>query len=157
MMQNVRSPEERRLVILRGMGKDQTSPEIAAEMGVSLGIVLNDIRAMKYHRDLEFRKVCIDQELRKTASRRVMSNAGDEKFKVMTGKTFLEKNFENMVSYYRPELIKVLESNDEGAAIVGLPRNVQRVLSRNEITCGLRDRRRVSPKAREYLPHGAGA
>ena len=151
MLTNVRSPEERRLVILSGIGQDHSSLEIAAELGVKSWVVNSDLRAMRYHRDPELRKAYMDQEVRALASRQKLVNVGNEKFKHMTGMTFQEKNFENMVNYYRPELIKVLKSEDEEAAITGLPRSVQRTLARNEITNGVRRRRRVSSRACDYL------
>jgi len=152
MLTNIRSPEERRLVILRGIGQDLTSLEIATGMSLKVGMVIRDLRAMKYHRDPELKQAYIDQEVRASASKQALANVGKERFKLMTGMTFQEKNFENMVKFYQPELIKILGSEDETAAIMDLPRSVQRTLARNEITDGLRNRRRISSKARDFLP-----
>ena len=152
MQNNVRSPEERRIVILRGIGQDLTSLEIAAKMDVKISIVKSDLKAMKYHRDPELKQAYTDKKMRALASKQALVNGRNERFKIMTGMTFQEKNFENMVTYYRPELIKILRSKDENAEIIGLPKSVQRTLTRNKITNGLTHRRQISSSAREYLP-----
>jgi hypothetical protein len=70
----------------------------------------------------------------------------------MTGMTFQEKNFENMISFYRPELMKILASKNEYVAIMGLSEGVQRTLVHNEIIDGRKYRRQISSKARGFLP-----
>jgi transposase len=152
MLNNVNSPEERRLVILSGIGQDLTSLEIATKMGVKISTVKNDLRAMKYNRDSDLKKAYTDMKKRALKIRQKPAKVRNERFKLMTGMTFQEKNFENMVNYYRPELIKILRSKDENAAIMGLPKSVQRTLTRNDITDGLTNRRQISSKARNYLP-----
>jgi len=152
MLKNVSSPEDRRLVILRGIGQDLTSLEIATKMGVKLGRIKSDLKAMKYHRDPGLKQAYTDKKIRALASKQAHVNVRNERFKLMTGMTFQEKNFDNMVNYYRPELIKILGSKDEALAIMGLPKSVQKTLSRNEIINGLKFSRKVSSKARDYLP-----
>ena len=152
MQNNFRSPEERRLVILRGIGQDLTSLEIAAKMDVKISIVKSDLKAMKYNRDPELKQAIADKKIRALASKQALVTVRNERFKHMTGMTFQKKNFENMVNYYRPELIKILRSKDENAAIIGLPKSVQKTLTRNEITNGFAHRRQISSAAREYLP-----
>ncbi|MDP2901410.1 MAG: hypothetical protein Q8O47_10655, partial [Candidatus Bathyarchaeota archaeon] len=56
--------DERRLVILRGIGLDHSTIEIAAEMGVGKWMVLNDLRAMNYSKDPELKQAYLDKELR---------------------------------------------------------------------------------------------
>jgi len=152
MLSEVRSPEERRLMILRGIDQDLTSLEIAIEMGVNRWIVMKDLRAMKYNRDPELKQAYLDQVARALVNRRSLTNVRDEKFHLMTGMTFQEKNFENMVNFYKPELVKILESENEYIAIMELAKNVQRVLAHNEIITGRKYRRQISLKARGYLP-----
>ena len=60
------SPEERRLMILRGIGQDHTNIQIAAEMGVGKWMVLNDLRAMNYSKDPELKQAYVDKETRAT-------------------------------------------------------------------------------------------
>jgi hypothetical protein len=75
----------------------------------------------------------------------------------MTGMSFQEKNFENMINFYRPELIKIIMSQDENMAISSLSKNIQKVFTNNKIisggarTVGV-DKRKISSKARGYLP-----
>jgi hypothetical protein len=152
MLNNISNPEARRLVILRGIDQDLTNLEIATKMGVKIHIVKSDLRAMKFNRDSELKQAYTDKKIRAIASKQAIVNVCNEKFKSMTGKTFQEKNFENMVYFYRPELIKILGSEDETIAIMGLPTSIQRTLARNEIINGLKFNRQISSKARNYLP-----
>ena len=152
MLKNVSSSEERRLVILEGIGQDLTSLEIAAKMGVKLGRIKSDLRAMRYSRDSELKQAYTDKKIRVLASKQAIVNLRNERFKSMTGLTFQEKNFENMVAYYRPELIEILRSADENAAITSLSTSIQKTLTRNKIIDGFTHSRQISSKARDYLP-----
>lgn len=157
MLNSFHSPEERRPVILRGIGQDLTSSEIATKMGVRINVVKSDLRTMRFNRDPGLRQAYADKKTHALTSRQARVNVRDERFKLMTGMTFKKKNFENMVHYYRHELIKILRSDDENAAIMDLPKSVQRTLARNEITDGLTNRRQISSKALDYLPPRARA
>ena len=155
MLNNVRSPEERQLGILSGIGQDLTSLEIATKLGVRISIIKKDLKVMRYNRDYEIRaqlkQAYKDKKIRAIASKQAIANARGEKFKRMTGMTFQEKNFDNMVDYYRPELLKIIGSADEQVAIIDLPKSVQRTLVRNKIIGGLKFGRQISSKARHYL------
>jgi len=153
MMNNAASPEERRLMILNGINQDHSSTEIAAEMGVRKWIVLNDLRAMKYNRDPELKQAYLDKETRANAYTLSQTNLRDERFRHMTGKTFQEKNFENMISYYRAELDTIYKSKDEFVAITHLSDGTRKTLKRNEILTGYRRRIQLSEKARSFLRH----
>ena len=145
------SPEERRLLILKGINQDHTSTEIATEMGVRKWIVLNDLRAMKYAKDPELKQAYLDKETRANTNRQTQINLRDERFRHMTGKTFQEKNFENMVNYYKSELQAIYKSRDERVAISCLSKNVRKTLKHNEITTGHGSREHLSGKARDLL------
>jgi type IV secretory pathway TrbD component len=151
MMNNVMSPEERRLVILRGIQRDQSNVEMATEMGVGKWTVFNDLRTMSHNRDPELRQAYVDRQARIDESRNAVTNVRDEKFRKMTGMTFQEKNFENMINYYRAELKLIYKSKDEGSAITRLSTDVRKTLRRNEILVGRRDRIQLTDKARDYL------
>jgi spore germination protein YaaH len=151
MMNNATSPEERRLMILKGINQDHSSIEIAAEMGVMKWIVLNDLRAMKYNKDPELKQAYLDKEMRAHAYTLSQINLRDERFRHMTGKTFQEKNFENMVNYYKSELQAIYKSGDERVAISGLSKNVRKTLKHNDITTGHGSREHLSGKARDLL------
>jgi hypothetical protein len=145
------SPEERRLMILKGINQDHSSIEIAAEMGVGKWIVLNDLRAMRYNKDTELKQAYLDKETRANTNKQSRTNLRDEKFHYMTGKTFQEKNFENMINYYKAELQVIYKSQDERVAISSLSKNVRKTLKHNDITAGHGSREKLSGKARDYL------
>ena len=143
--------EERRLVILRGIGQDHTTIQIAAEMGVGKWKVLNDLRAMNYSKDPELKQAYLDKETRAHADTVSLINIRDEKFRHMTGMTFQQKNFENMVNYYKAELQMIYQSRNEGVAITGLSKDVRKTLKRNDIVTGHRGKIQLTSKARDYL------
>ena len=64
------------------------------------------------------------------------TNLRDERFHIMTGKTFQEKNFENMINFYKSELRVIYRSRDERVGISGLSKNVRKTLKHNDITTG---------------------
>ena len=138
-------------MILKGISLDHTSIEIATEMGVAKWIVLNDLRAMKYNKDPELKQVYLDKDTRAHAYTQSQTNLRDERFHHMTGKTFQEKNFENMINYYKVELQRIYKSQDERIAISSLSKNVRRTLKRNDITTGHGRREKLSGKTRDYL------
>ena len=138
-------------MILKGINEDHSSTEIATEMGVRKWIVLNDLRAMKYNRDPELKQAYLDKETRVNAYTLSKTNLRDERFRHMTGKTFQEKNFENMINYYKSELQAIYKSRDERVAISCLSKNVRRTLKHNEILTGHGIREQLSGKARDLL------
>ena len=152
MLKNASSPEARRLVILRGIDQDLTNLEIAEKMGVKIHVVKSDLKGMYYNRDPELKQAYMDKKIRELAAKQSRANVRNARFKHMTGMTFQEKNFENMVNYYRSELTKILRSKDENVAIMALPTSVQRTLTRNGIINGSTHSRQISSKARNYLP-----
>jgi hypothetical protein len=138
-------------MILKGINQDHSSIEIAAEMGVRKWIVLNDLRAMKYNKDPELKQAYLDKETRANIIKQSQTNLRDERFHIMTGKTFQEKNFENMINFYKSELRVIYRSRDERVGISGLSKNVRKTLKHNDITTGHGSREHLSEKVREYL------
>jgi hypothetical protein len=138
-------------MILKGINQDYSSIEIAAEMGVRKWIVLNDLRAMKYNKDPELKQAYLDKETRANIIKQSQTNLRDERFHIMTGKTFQEKNFENMINFYKSELRVIYRSRDERVGISGLSKNVRKTLKHNDITTGHGSREHLSEKVREYL------
>jgi hypothetical protein len=151
MINHTISAEERRLIILRGIRQDHTNIEIAAEMGVGKWTVLNDLRAMSYSKDPELKQAYADKEMRLHANKVSITNVRDEKFLSMTGMTFQEKNFRNMINYYKAELQLIYKSKDECTAITGLSTDIRKTLKRNDILTGHRGRIQLTDKARDYL------
>jgi hypothetical protein len=151
-LSDVKSAEERRFLILEGIREGLSYPEIAAGIGVDRFQVMSDVRTMHYNRDPMLKQAQLDRDKRVKASKATLDGVGEERFNSMIGMSVQEKNFQNMVSFYRPELIKILQSGDEGVAIMGLAKNVQKILVHNEIIGGRKSSRRISLKAREVLP-----
>ncbi|MBN1683297.1 hypothetical protein JW865_07075 [Candidatus Bathyarchaeota archaeon] len=151
MMNEISDPEERRIIIIKGINQDLTSLEIARKIGVNKWQVMKDIKAMKYNKDPDLRQAYIDRESRLLKKKQSKNNLREKKFINMTGKTIQEKTFENMINYYKPELNLIIGSKKEYLAIMKLDKSIQRVLKHNEIIDGGRDRRQISKKAREYL------
>lgn len=154
MTPNTISPEERRLMILKGIRQNHTNIEIAADMGVKRWTILNDLRAMSYHKDPELKQAYLDKETRQLASKQSTLTLRDEKFERMTGMSLQDKNFENMIEYYRAELQLIRKSKDECNAITGLSKDIRKTLKRNEILTGNRSRVTLTAKARDYLRLG---
>jgi hypothetical protein len=69
----------------------------------------------------------------------------------MTGMTFQEKNFENMIHYYKLELLKVYEAKNQYIAIMSLPKSTQRTLINNGIISGRKYNRRITDEALKHL------
>lgn len=148
MISDVNSAEERRLSIIRGVNQGLTNLEIANEMGVHVFTVIRDLKLMKQYRDPELVKAYLNKITRIEANKRSITSVRDEKFMLMTGMSFEEKSFENMINYYINELRNVIESKDESIAISRLTKDTQRILSNNAIISGGKNRRRISSKAR---------
>jgi len=154
MTTNTISPEERRLMILRGIRQDHTNIEIATEMGVKKWAILNDLRAMSYHKDPELKQAYLDKETRLLAIKQSTVKLRDDKFERMTGMSLQDKNFENMIDYYRAELQLIRKAKNECNAITGLSKDIRKTLKRNEILTGNRGRVMLTAKARAYLRLG---
>ena len=143
--------DERRVMILKGISQDHSTIKIAAEIGVRKWMVLSDLKAMAYSGDPELKQAYIDKETRAQAGQLYITKQRDDRFREMTGMTFQEKNFENMISYYKAELDVIIKSKDECAAITRLSEEIRKTLQRNEILSGHRNRIKLSEKARSYL------
>ena len=138
-------------MILEGIDNDLNTLEIAVKLGVNKWLVMKDLRTMKYNKDPELKQAYIDKLTRYIAKKQSQTNRRDEAFHHMTGKTFQEKNFENMINYYKAELQVIYKSRDERVAISSLSKNVRKTLKRNDITTGHGHREKLSGKARDYL------
>jgi hypothetical protein len=136
-------------MILRGINQDHTSMEIAAEMGVRKWIVFNDLKAMRYHKDPGLKQAYLDKDTRANANKQYLIM--DERFHNMTGMTIQEKNFENMITYYKAELQRIYESRDECTVIMGLSSIVRNMLRRSEIITWHGGKIRLSARARDCL------
>jgi len=132
MMINIEH-EKRRLIILEGIDGGIENSEIAAKLGVPLWVVRRDLKKMRYNRDPELKKAYRKAQERVQTKKQIIANSLGDRFHRMTGMTFKEKTFNNMMSFYKPELTKIINAENECAAIRDLPNSVRKTLKRNGI------------------------
>jgi hypothetical protein len=78
----------------------------------------------------------------------------NQEFLEMTGISLEEKNFRNMVDYYKPLLIEIIEARDESDAIMVLPRNDRKTMVKNGLITGEKWQKKtwsISIRAKKYL------
>ena len=148
--------ERRRSVILEGIGKNQSTTEIASQLGVTKWIIGNDIRKMQYNQDPELKQMYKKRDELTTTNRKLYAQRQDTLFLNMTGMTIDEKMFQNMIDFYEPELDEILSSKNESDAISKLPSKVRRTLKRNGIIKNGRGKYEITQKAREYIANQKG-
>ena len=143
-------PDARRQALLDGISRNLSYTEIAVRLGVRRGDVLRDLKAMRLSRDPELHdaqrvgRARVDEEKQSASRRR------DERFYGMTGMSLHEKSFQNMVHFYKPELMAILRSGDYEAAIRDLPKCTRRTLMHNGILTK-RNRPEITQRARDQL------
>jgi len=125
--------ETRRLIILEGINGGIEKSEIAAKLGVPPWVVRRDLKKMRYNRDPDLKKAYRKAKERVQAKKQITASSRGERFHRMTGMTFKEKTFNNMMSFYKPDLTKILNTENECAAIRDLPNSVRKTLKRNGI------------------------
>jgi hypothetical protein len=110
--------------------------------------VRGTLRRMRINGDSELKQAYVKAQ--EHVKKQSAASLSDEKFHRMTGMTFKEKTFSNMMSFYRPELMKILRSKDECAEIRDLPKSVRRTLKHNGIIAHFRVPY-ITAHARSYL------
>ena len=123
---------KKRNAILEGISQNISVVDISRRTGTTRREVVRIIRAMRRNKDPELREA-EDVAEAENNSRLNTSQKLDNKFYEMTGLTFQEKTFQNMVAFYRPELISILNTRDQDTAIRKLPTSVRKTLVRNNI------------------------
>jgi len=151
MKNSINERAERRLTILDGINGGITRFKIAEKLGVSRLVVKRDLNVMRRRKDPELKQAYIKGRERVLAKKLAVSNRPGEKFQRMTGMTFKEKTFNNMMSYYGPELRKILKAESEGDAIRDLPASVKKTLKRNGIITNKWKVPQITAYARTYL------
>ena len=115
-------------------------------------VVSRDIRKMRYEKDPELKRMYLKRDEFVTANKKMFAQKQDAIFFGMTGMTFDEKMFQNMIVFYKPELKKAMNSKNESNAISRLSKNVRRTLVRNKIiNHGWNKKYEITPEARIYL------
>ena len=80
-----------------------------------------------------------------------VASIGNERFLNMTGMTFQEKSFNNMIDFNKHALIKILNSKNQTAAIMRLPKSIRKTLKRNGIITKGWHKCEITLKTLDYL------
>lgn len=142
--------EKQRQTILTGISQNLGYKEIAYHIGVRRMELVRIVKAMRRIRDPDLIDAQKIGESKIDEEKRFHSKKRDERFYDMTGMTLREKSFQNMVNFYKPELINILNCEDELSAIRDLPASVRKTLKKNNIL-NKRGKPEISQLAREQL------
>jgi hypothetical protein len=151
MTTDIQEQETRRLDILDGINKGLATSKIAKKLDVPLWIVINDLKRMRHNRDSDLKKAYVNALEQVRVKKKLIANLSDKRFHSMTGMTFKEKTFNNMISFYAPELRKILQAESESDAIRDLPASVKKTMKRNGIIANGRKSPLITADARNYL------
>lgn len=83
--------------------------------------------------------------------KKLISTVSEETFHSMTGMSLQEKTYLNMIAFYKPELMKVINSEDEAEALRKLSPSVKRSLKNNGIIIKGWGKYEITPEARKHL------
>jgi hypothetical protein len=142
--------DKRRPVIIRGIHKDLRHSTIAKQLGVTKRIIMNDVQFMQHNKDLELEKALKSQE-KIRENKQSLASINNAKFEDMTGMSFQEKSFRNMIEYNKHELMKIINSKDQHAAIMKLPKSIRKSLINNGIITSGWKKSEISLKTMDYL------
>jgi hypothetical protein len=151
MIIEVQEQNKRQTKIIEAIGRNMKISEIASDLKVSKWIILNDIKKMKYYKDpklIQAYQIAKNGRNPKTISK---ATSAENKFQDMTGMTLKEKTFLNMLHYYKPELLKIINSKDENLAIHKLSSSVKRCLKKHDIIKQRWKQSEITTSARKYL------
>ncbi|MFA9437115.1 MAG: hypothetical protein ACEROO_08335 [Candidatus Bathyarchaeota archaeon] len=151
MTNSINERAARRLTILNGINGGLSHEKIAEKMGIQPRMLRRDLKRMRRIKDPELKQAYKKALDRVQAKKLAVSNRPGEKFHDMTGMTFKEKSFSNMMSYYKPELSKILKSENEYDAIRKLSKSVKKTMKRNGIIGKVRKNTGLTRLARTYL------
>jgi hypothetical protein len=116
--------EKRRSIILKGISKGLKPSEIATQLNVNLRIVTSDLKKMRYQKDPKLKQALKKAQEQIKEKKPSITSIQEERFLKMTGMTLEEKTLQNMIHFYKPELIKILQSDDQADAISKLPKDM---------------------------------
>jgi hypothetical protein len=151
MKKDIQEQETRRLDILKGINNGFGNVKIAAELGIPLGVVINDLKRMRHNRDSELAQAYVNALNQVREKKLSVAELSNDRFYHMTGMSLTEKTFNNMMSFYRPEIRKIYKSDIEGTMIRELPSSIRRTLKKNGIIARGWSSPQLTSKAREYL------
>jgi len=156
MLGNIVMQQKRRLDILEGISQDRKHSEISAQLGATQGTIKSDIRFMRRKGDLgliqaEKDQVQVREKKALLLSKEKRHSKQNERFLCMTGITIQEKSFHNMIDFNKHELLKILKSIDQNAAISKLPKSVRKTLLNYGIITNVWRNSEITVKALDYL------
>jgi hypothetical protein len=156
MLENTTARKKRRLIILRGISQDLKHSEISAQLGANRWVIMSDIKFMRSTGDLgliqaEEAQVQVHEKKVLLFAKEKRHFKQNERFLGMTGITLQEKSFRNMIDFNKYELLNILKSKDQHAAIMSLPENIKKTLKRNGIITKRWQDNEISDRAQEYL------
>ncbi len=79
------------------------------------------------------------------------ASISNERFLNMTGMTFQEKSFRNMIDFNKQVLMKILNSKNQHAAIRRLPKSIRKTLKNNGIITNGWQKHEITLKTLDYL------
>lgn len=142
--------EDKKKQILEGIEKNYSYKQIAKTLRMSPRRLRTEIKIMRRNKDPIFLKAQNDRNELKIKAKNKARERREKTFYDMTGMTFTEKSFQNMIDFYRPELNKIMISIDPLAAINKLPVSIRKTLTKNNILIR-NGHLEISQKAREQL------
>jgi hypothetical protein len=142
---------KRQTAIIEGISRNLKPSEIASKLSVGKWVVVKDIKKMRYQKNRELEKAYETAEKRRNENKaKPIAVRAEKRFKEMTGMSLEEKTFINMLQYYKPDLLEILNSKDENLAIQRLPSSTKRCLKKHDlITSGWKGS--INKKVRKYL------
>jgi hypothetical protein len=156
MLENTIARKRRRLIILRGISQDLKHSEISAQLGANRVVIMSDIKFMRRNDDLglkqaEKAQVQVREKKVLLFTKEKKHFKQNERFLSMMGITLQEKSFRNMIDFNKHDLLKILKSEDQHAAIIKLPTNIQKTLKKNGIITKRWQDNEITERAQEYL------
>ena len=151
MINSKQEQAARRVIILEGINGGLSNEKIAQKLGVPPNMVRKDLYRMQHSKDQDLKQAQINAKEKARANKERISNRPGERFLQITGMTFQEKTFNNMMSFYEHEIRKIMRAKEQDIAIRGLPSSVVKTLKRNGIIVSGWKTLQVTQKARNYL------
>lgn len=151
MNNKIQERETRRLDIIDCISKGYEVSKIAKNLEVPRWTIIKDLKRMQHYRDSELKDAYKHAKEQSQLKKQIIANRPDERFQRMTGMTFQEKTQNNMLLFYRHELKKILNSDNESDAIRELPSSVKRTMKRNGIITFQLKYLQITEYARSYI------
>jgi hypothetical protein len=144
----IREQQRRRPIILKGISMGLKPSEIATQLNVNRWVVTSDLKKMRRDRDSKLKQsLKMAQKLQE--KKPSIASMLNKRFLQMTGITLEEKTFQNMIHFYKPELIKILQSDDQADVLSKVPKDIRKSLIHNGIISKFTGE--ITQNAKNYL------